>query len=363
MPHTSFDTIGILGHGRFGQALAALLQAQGMAWCAHDPVAVVPAPHAVDGVEALAARAKVVVIAVPVSRFEAALRALQPHLHSGHVVIDVASVKQRPCELMDAVLGDAVPHAGAHPLFGPLSIARAEPLRAVVCASARHPQAADLAVALFTALGCEVARQTPEAHDRFMALTHAMAFFIAKGLLDLGVGDDLRWAPPSFAALAASIAAVRADAGHLFRAIQNDNPYAAQTRQQFIEALQHIDARIGESVMDEPSAAAAALAIPDLGQHSPALREVREHIDELDRELVDLLRRRRELSARAAAAKRVLGAPVLDPAREADLMQERAQWALHAGLEPEAVQALFRGILGMSRRAQAAGDAAPTGAP
>lgn len=351
-------TIGILGYGRFGQALAGLLDAHGYRWCAHDPVAAVPAAHAVASPEALAALADTLIIAVPVSRFEPALRGLHPHLRPRHTVIDVASVKQGPCAVMDAVLGDALAHVGAHPLFGPLSIARAEPLRTVICPSPRHPQAADTAEALFTALGSEVTRQTPEVHDRFMALTHAMAFFIAKGLLDLGLGDDLRWAPPSFAALAASIAAVRADAGHLFRAIQNDNPYAAQTRRQFIEALQQIDARIDDSAMGEPTAAAVALAIPDLGQHSPALREVREHIDELDRELVDLLRRRRELSARAAAAKRELRAPVLDPTREAELMRERAAWAEAAGLEPEGVQALFRGILGMSRRAQGAGDTA-----
>ena len=347
-------TLGILGYGRFGEALAGLLEAQGSSWLAHDPVAAVPAPHACASAEALAAHSEVLVIAVPVSCFEPTLRALRPYLRRHHTVIDVASVKQAPCEAMEGVLGDAVPHAGAHPLFGPLSIARAEPLRTVICPSARHPRAADRAEALFLSLGCEVTRQTPETHDRFMALTHAMAFFIAKGLLDLGVGDDLRWAPPSFGALAASIAAVRADAGHLFRAIQSDNPYAAHTRRQFIDALRQIDERIGDSAASEAMEAAVALAIPDLGQHSPALREVREHIDDLDRELVDLLRRRRELSARAAAAKRQLGAPVLDPMRETALMQERARWAEAAGLPPDDVQALFRGILGMSRRAQGA---------
>ena len=89
--------------------------------------------------------------------------------------------------------------------------------------------------------------QDPSSHDRSMALTHAMAFFIARGLVDLGVGSDLRWAPPSFAALAASIAAVRADAGHLFNAIQNQNPYAAATRRQLIEALTRIDERLGNA--------------------------------------------------------------------------------------------------------------------
>lgn len=345
-------SFGILGYGRFGQALAGLLHGQGCHWHAYDPVAPVPVARVAASPQALADQAEVLIVAVPVSQFEPALQALRPHLRPRHLVIDVASVKQRPCEVMDAVLGRDIAHVGAHPLFGPLSIARAEPLRTLICPSPLHPSAADRAEALFIALGSEVARQTPEAHDRFMALTHAMAFFIAKGLLDLGVGEDLRWAPPSFGALAASIAAVRADAGHLFRAIQNDNPYAAQTRRQFIDALRGIDQRIGDSAASEPIAANVALAIPDLGQDSPVLREVREHIDELDRELVDLLRRRRELSARAAAATGELGTTAPDPACDAELMHERAQWAEAAGLAPWDVQALFRAILEMSRRSQ-----------
>lgn len=347
------NAIGLLGFGRFGAALAGLLCERGYRWFAFDPVAEVSAGHAVESIEALAEVSDLIVIVVPVPLFEPVLRELRPWLSSRHAVIDVGSVKQQPCALMDALLGDAVAHAGTHPLFGPLSIARAEPRRMVICPSPRHPVLAARIASLFAALDCEVAMQAPETHDRHMALTHAMAFFIAKGLLDLGIGDDLRWTPPSFAALAASIAAVRADAGHLFAAIQHENPYAADTRRQFIEALREIDARIGDDPGHVlPAQTDAALAIPDLGGQSPALREVRQHIDDIDRELLDLLRRRRELSGRAAEAKRLIGAPVLDPTRETDLLRQRAEWAAESGLEPDTVQALFKGILGMSRRAQ-----------
>ena len=190
----------------------------------------------------------------------------------------------------------------------------------------------------------------PAAHDRHMALTHAMAFFIARGLLDLGLGDDLHWTPPSFAALAASIAAVRADAGHLFNAIQLENPYAAATRERLIEALALIDQRLAEAPVG--GNALAIPGIPGLGQHPPALLEVREHIDELDRELVALLQRRCELSTRAALAKRSVGAPVLDADRERALLEQRGQWADEHGLPADVVQAVFRQILAISRRAQ-----------
>lgn len=343
--------IGILGHGRFGAALAELITERGYSWRGWDPETRLPDEHAAPSVDALLAQSDLVIVAVPVAAFEPVLRDLRPRLGNQHQVMDVCSVKEGPCRLMDDVLGDAVGHVGCHPLFGPLSIARAEPLRTVLCPSPNHPRTASLARTFFESLGSEVVEQDPAGHDQFMALTHAMAFFIARGLLDLGIGGDLRWAPPSFAALAASISAVRADAGHLFNAIQQENPYAASTRHRLIEALTLIDQRLMDPSAN--SGSRPSLEIPDLGQPSPALQQVREHIDELDRELIALLQRRCELSTRAGHAKRVTGAPVLDPGREADLLEQRRGWAEHGGLPGDVVQAIFRQVLAMSRGIQA----------
>ncbi len=342
--------IGLLGLGRFGAAFASLLEQRGLHWIAWDVGATVPPEHAAADLDALLAGADFIVVCVPLEALETVLLELRPRLSSRHRVMDVCSVKERPCQLMDSIFGDAISHVGSHPLFGPLSIARAEPLRTVVCPSARHPEAARLAHALFVAIGSEVIDQDPSNHDRTMALTHAMAFFVARGLVDLGVGGDMHWVPPSFAALAASIAAVRADAGHLFNTIQGQNPYAAATRRQFIDALTLIDQRLAAKPDD---AAVPGDPRPQaLAQTSPALLEAREHIDELDRELVALLHRRVELSLRAGRAKRSAGAPVLDPDRESALLQARRDWAQAQGLPADGVADVFRQILALSRRAQ-----------
>lgn len=342
--------IGLLGYGRFGSALATLLEERGHAWRCWDPTARLPDAHAAADVDDLLARSDLIIMAVPVAAFEPVLRDLRPRLQARHQVMDVGSVKLAPCRLMDEVLGDGIGHVGSHPLFGPLSIARAEPLRAVVCPSPRHPATARIARELFASIGCEVDEQDPARHDEHMALTHAMAFFIARGLLDLGVDDDLRWTPPSFAALAASIAAVRADAGHLFHAIQRENPYAAATRRRLIEALGSIDRQL--TSVSAPADAIVEPGIPETGLPLPALREVRELIDELDLELVALLQRRCELSARAGRAKQAAGAAVLDAGRETKLLDERGLWAERSGLPADAMQAVFRQVLNMSRRVQ-----------
>lgn len=287
--------IGMLGYGRFGAAFAGLLPEHGYSWRSWDPAAEIPEGNAAPDVESLLAQSDLIVLAVPLDRFTTVLRDLRPRLvASRHRVLDVCSVKEMPCRIMDEVLGDEIGHVGCHPLFGPLSIARADPLRVLVCPSARHPDVARTACALFSSIGAEVMEQTPDEHDQYMALTHAMAFFIARGLLDLGIDGDLCWAPPSFAALAASIAAVRADAGHLFAAMQTQNPYAAAGRRKFIEALTSIDRRL----VDAPLRAETHPdpGIPALAPTSPALGETREHIDELDRELIALLQRRAGLS-------------------------------------------------------------------
>ncbi|MBS0570501.1 MAG: prephenate dehydrogenase [Proteobacteria bacterium] len=246
----------LLGHGRFGQAFTDLLQRAGHRVRVYDPRAAVPAHLASASSAAAIADAQWVVLAMPVPHMAAALEPLLGQLDPAQTVIDVGSVKQHPCELLDRVLGTAVPHAGTHPLFGPLSLARGDPLRAVLCASARHPDAAARTRALFEALGCTVIACDPVAHDRAMAQTHALAFYIAKALVEMGVGEDLSMAPPSFLGLANMLAAVRGDAGHLFAAIQQENPFADAAREHFLAVLGQIHRRLRRDI------GAPGLAIP-----------------------------------------------------------------------------------------------------
>ncbi|HZJ56491.1 MAG TPA: prephenate dehydrogenase/arogenate dehydrogenase family protein [Myxococcaceae bacterium] len=344
--------VAILGFGRFGRALGSLLGDAGVPYRALDPRAGVPVAARASTLPELVSGASFVVLAVPVPRTREALESLKPHLGPEQIVLDVGSVKVHPYADLEAVLGDAIPWVATHPLFGPVSLALAErPLRVVVCPSPHHPEAATQVAELWRRIGCEVIEQTPARHDRLMAHTHALTFFVAKGMLDAGAGMEVPFAPPSFQAISRTIEAVRSDAGHLFTAIQRENPFAPEARHQLLQALTEIDRALDEAPA-EVGPESARFAIPDLGTRSPQLQEARELIDDLDRELMALFARRAALAQRAGRAKAHLGQPIVDPEREARLLAERRTWAEALHLDPEDIEELFRAVLRFSRRSQ-----------
>jgi len=346
--------IALLGYGRFGRAFAGLVRDTGIAVRAWDPKADVPEDVRADGPEALLDGGGTVVLAVPVSATPDALAHVGPFLGPEHLIIEVGSVKRGPVDVMIETLGKRVPWVATHPLFGPSSIALGErPLRAVVCPNALHPRAAERARRLYERIGCEVIEQDADVHDRLMARTHAIAFFLAKGLHEFGAEHDAAFVPPSFAALSRTIDMVRSDAGHLFSAIERENPYAADARRELLDALSAVHGRIESLAAGEGSAQAdGGLAIPGLGTLAPELRETRDLIDEVDQELVALLARRAQLSRRAGRIKAESGRGVRDEARERALLDARGHWATGFGLSREAVQAVFREILELSRQVQ-----------
>ena len=80
------------------------------------------------------------------------------------------------------------------------------------------------------------------------------------------------------------------------------------------------------------------------------LHELRRDIDAIDRELVELFRRRMDVTHRVGEYKRERGIPVLDQARERQVLQNKGELAGDE-LRP-AVITLFQTIMALSRRQQ-----------
>ncbi len=346
--------LGILGFGRFGAALADLAREGGCEVRAWDPAAELPAALAAGSEAELAGWAEVIVLAVPVHRVRAAIEPWAGLLRPGQLVMHVCSVQAGPSADLAEVLGERVPWIGSHPLFGPSALARGErPLRTVVCLNPAHPEADERARRFWERLGCEVQVEEAEIHDRSMAYSHALAFFVAKGLLDLGELDRLAFTPPSFQAMSRTVDSVRSDAGHLFLAIERANPFAAEARQKLLEALAEVHQQLERVEPEQVDASAALFSIPALGERAPELKQTRELIDELDVELVELLARRALLAKRAGSIKAEHGHGVRDPGREQAVLERRREWAERQGLDPDGVSRVFEAVMRFSRDVQA----------
>jgi prephenate dehydrogenase len=339
------ESIALLGYGRFGRAFSGLLLEAGLPHRVHDPrQEEVPSELRAGSLAEAVSGAGLVVLAMPVGAMRAVLQELRPHLTSAQTVVDVGSVKVRPVQVMASELGRDIPWVGTHPLFGPASLARGDrPRRTVVCPNELHPEAARRARALFERLGCVVTEMTPDEHDTLMSRTHVLTFFLAHGLMRADVGRDLPFAPPSFQPIARLVEYARQEVPHLLGVVQSENPYGRDARVALMDALTRLHLEL------EASRGSGGHGAPEAIPTPPGLADIRERIDGVDRELVELLARRARLVQQAARVKAEHGLPLPDLTREASLLEARRQWASELEVDADAVEEVFRAVLRFSR--------------
>lgn len=100
----------------------------------------------------------------------------------------------------------------------------------------------------------------------------------------------------------------------------------------------------------------ASVPAADSSPEAERLAELRGRIQQIDRELIGLIADRVRLARDVGAAKRALGVPTLDPAREAAVVRNAGDLAREAGIGDEDVRYIFWHLIGLSRRAQMEGE-------
>lgn len=83
-----------------------------------------------------------------------------------------------------------------------------------------------------------------------------------------------------------------------------------------------------------------------------ALAAVRAEIEAVDASIVAALARRMDLAREVRTVKQRAGQPVLDPAREADIVARVGARAREVGLPEDEMRALYWRIMAMARRVQ-----------
>ncbi len=183
------------------------------------------------------------ILAVPVQDMEDVLKGVAGCPTLPQIVIDVASVKVRPLELMEKWLPESVEILGMHPMFGPQSGRDGiRGLKVVVC-PLRTSRLDGIRSLLRDDLGLRVLEMTPEAHDAEMAYVQGLTHWIAKALREIKL-PDLDLSTPAYRHLLAIEEILREDSDALFRTIQAENPFAAQARRELVARLREIEAEI-----------------------------------------------------------------------------------------------------------------------
>jgi chorismate mutase/prephenate dehydrogenase len=78
---------------------------------------------------------------------------------------------------------------------------------------------------------------------------------------------------------------------------------------------------------------------------APQLKMLRNEIDEIDGQLVELLAKRRVVTTKVGELKSEVGMPIYAPEREAELLSVRRQQALVAGVSPELIEDILRRLM------------------
>lgn len=238
MQTAAIQSVGIIGLGEFGR-LAAQLVPQSVAVYGHDPhisevqeVQVAPLQQV--------AQADVVILAIPLATYGTVLSRLRALLRPDTLVIDVCSVKVKPEALLARYLPGHQEVLLTHPLFGPRSAAAGVKGRRIVVTRCQGERAQKVLDYCQTSLALKIEHMTSEAHDQAMAQTHALTFFVARGLRQLRI-PPASFTVPSFKLMTDLIDVDVAHSEALFTTLQKGNPFAASARQELLQSLQQVD--------------------------------------------------------------------------------------------------------------------------
>lgn len=239
--------IGILGFGRFGKLMVQYL-ARDFDVVVHnrsDNARAIMASGAKPVSLEVACRQKMVILSVPISVLRGTLETIAPMLAPDSLVIDVCSVKEYPVKLMKELLPEQVSILATHPMFGPDSAAHVLKGRKIVLCGERISETAYGKIKSYlVSKGLTVIETSPEDHDRQIAVSLALTHFIGRSLADFGA-TPLDVDTEGYQRLLHVLGVVENDTWQLFEDMNTYNPYAAESRSAFMEAVQRIHQRLG----------------------------------------------------------------------------------------------------------------------
>jgi len=117
------------------------------------------------------------VISVPLDAFEAVVKQIAPHTHSGQSVVDFTSLKAEPVDIMHRHITSAVT-LGTHPVFGPGAKSLVNQNFVLTPTNDGETALAGKVRDYLEARGARVSLMAPEEHDRMMTVILGLAHLL-----------------------------------------------------------------------------------------------------------------------------------------------------------------------------------------
>ena len=232
-------SLGIVGFGRFGRLTAGHLAGH-LEVKAHDP----GLNGDQDGVEMVSlaecCRADYILVAVPISGFEAVVSQMAPLVRPGALVLDVCSVKEHPMEIMARHLAGKCGFLGTHPLFGPDTAAESLAGRNIVLCPPEGSSRVAKVETFLEGLGLNVMTVTALEHDRDMARSLALIHLLGRALRSVGA-DKVRISTKTHERLLELVAITNNDSRQLFLDMHRYNRHTKHARKVLLEELYRLD--------------------------------------------------------------------------------------------------------------------------
>lgn len=239
-------TLSIIGFGQFGKFTAQILKPYFNILISskndHSREAKKMGFKFVPAKEA--AKADFIILTMPISAVQDALKQISPYVKSGATTIDTCSIKVNPVKYMKKYLPENIKIIAMHPLFGPQSGKNGIKGLKIVMWPIRINRTEYNKIKLFLKkLELEILEITPEEHDKTIALWQALTHFVAKGIVKTNLSAS-KILTPSSQKLISAVSDIKDDSESLFYDMQKLNPFAKKMREKLIKNLIEINKKI-----------------------------------------------------------------------------------------------------------------------
>ncbi len=235
-------SIGIIGHGNFGELLARTLEKY---WGGAE-IKIFEPRKKIDGENFFAlkdvASQELLFPCVPISVIPKVLESLRDYISDKTTIVDVCSVKIFPIECAKKILPQTRLIA-THPMYGPDSTFDGTDFcgrKMAIYNISADKKLYEIYKKFWKNLGVEMVEMTPNRHDELSAFSQAYIHFIGK------IGEKMNIKETSidtksFSFFCNALTMMNSDSEELFRDMMTKNPYAKTMRKEFQRTLNQIE--------------------------------------------------------------------------------------------------------------------------